>query len=185
MNIEEVIGTNLRRVREGRGQSQTEFGAALGEVLGSTWKPQTVSAAEKGRRQFVAADLVALAHALGVSVPTLLTPPSDVTTVTAGTVEVPASALTLLPFSDGETVDPRFLEWSFRGVAMGRKWIDEATKDARAALDRVDSATEFQRGRIEAVERALRGEALPESVTGGGEPEWATEDNAADDDGEG
>ncbi|AWD24953.1 helix-turn-helix transcriptional regulator [Micrococcus luteus] len=115
MNIEEVIGTNLRRVREGRGQSQTEFGAALGEVLGSTWKPQTVSAAEKGRRQFVAADLVALAHALGVPVPTLLTPPSDVTTVTAGTVEVPASALTLLPFSDGETVDPRFLEWSFRG----------------------------------------------------------------------
>lgn len=69
--LEAVIGENIRRMREGIELSQTELGQELGNLLGSTWSAQTVSQAEKGKRAFVAAEIVALAKVFGCSIPSL------------------------------------------------------------------------------------------------------------------
>lgn len=71
MKIEEVIGSNMRRVREERGLSQTDLGQAIEPHQGRAWSRQAVSAAEKGQRAFSAADLMALALVLDVSIPSL------------------------------------------------------------------------------------------------------------------
>lgn len=71
MKIEEVIGANLARLRDEKGMSQSQLGDAVAEHLGKPWSRQAVSAAEKGRRAFTAADLLALARTLDVSVPAL------------------------------------------------------------------------------------------------------------------
>lgn len=78
--LEEVIGENVRQRRDRLGYSQAQFGERMGFLLGATWKPQTVSAAEKGRRQFIAAELVTLAHVLNCRVQDLLDvdPPQQV-----------------------------------------------------------------------------------------------------------
>lgn len=62
--IEQVIGDNVKRLREGLGISQAELGEEVGVRLGTKWIPQTVSAAERGKRQFIAAEIVVLAHVL-------------------------------------------------------------------------------------------------------------------------
>lgn len=69
--LEEVIGENMRSMREGSQLSQTELGQELGNLLGNTWSAQTVSQAEKGKRAFVAAEMVALARVFGCSIPDL------------------------------------------------------------------------------------------------------------------
>ncbi|MFE5296402.1 helix-turn-helix domain-containing protein [Streptomyces sp. NPDC056632] len=69
VRIEEVIGRNLRQIREGKDLSQTDLGQAMEQHLGKPWSRQAVSAAEKGRRFFTAADLLGLARALDVSIP--------------------------------------------------------------------------------------------------------------------
>lgn len=75
--IEEVIGENIRTRRDQKGYPQAYLGERVGVLLGgSPWKPQTVSAAEKGRRQFIAAELVVIAHVLNCRVQDLLTPSS-------------------------------------------------------------------------------------------------------------
>lgn len=71
MKIEEVIGGNMRRVREERGLSQTDLGQAIEQHQGRAWSRQAVSAAEKGQRAFSAADLMALTRVLDVSIPSL------------------------------------------------------------------------------------------------------------------
>lgn len=71
MEIEKVIGGNMRRIREQRGLSQTDLGAAVGQHIGRSWSRQAVSAAEQGRRSFTAADLMGLSLTLDVSVPEL------------------------------------------------------------------------------------------------------------------
>ncbi|NHQ58873.1 helix-turn-helix transcriptional regulator [Micrococcus luteus] len=79
-SIEEVIGENVRHRREALNWSQAQLGERVGALLGVDWKPQTVSGAEKGRRQFIAAELVVLAHVLGCRVQDLVTvlPPQPV-----------------------------------------------------------------------------------------------------------
>lgn len=72
MKIEEAIGANMARLREEAGLSQKQLGEALGAYLGKTWTRQAVSAAEKGRRAFTAAELVSLALVLRTSMDFLL-----------------------------------------------------------------------------------------------------------------
>ncbi|KDN75245.1 hypothetical protein DF19_25160 [Streptomyces olindensis] len=69
MKIEEVIGANLQWIREDQEMTQSQLGEAVAEHLGKPWSRQAVSAAEKGRRAFSAADLLALALVLDVSIP--------------------------------------------------------------------------------------------------------------------
>lgn len=82
MRIEDVIGRWITEGREQTGMTQTQLGNRLGELLGKPWPRQAISAAEKGRRAFPAAELVAFAVALGCNVENLLEPPIDVQEVT-------------------------------------------------------------------------------------------------------
>ncbi|NUK87131.1 helix-turn-helix domain-containing protein [Streptomyces lunaelactis] len=74
MRLEEAIGRNVARLRETAGLSQAQLGTALAAYLGKPWSRQAVSAAEKGRRAFTAAELVSLALALKTSLDLLLLP---------------------------------------------------------------------------------------------------------------
>ncbi|MFF1743534.1 helix-turn-helix transcriptional regulator [Streptomyces mirabilis] len=75
MRLEEVIGTNIAERRSHKELSQTELGEALGQYLEKPWSRQAVHTAEKGRRAFTAAELIALALVLEVELPELLAPP--------------------------------------------------------------------------------------------------------------
>lgn len=64
--LDEVIGGNLRRLREEAGMTQDEVGRAL------DWSRASVAGAEGGGRQFTVPDLVHLAAWLGVPASELL-----------------------------------------------------------------------------------------------------------------
>lgn len=68
VKIEQVIGERIRELREGLGISQAE----LGNRLPLPWPRQAVSAAEKGRRAFAAAELANFATTLGVGIADLV-----------------------------------------------------------------------------------------------------------------
>jgi transcriptional regulator with XRE-family HTH domain len=69
VKIEKVIGANMQLIREDQDMTQAELGEAVAQYLGKPWSRQAVSAAEKGRRAFSAADLLALALVLDVTIP--------------------------------------------------------------------------------------------------------------------
>lgn len=69
MRVEELIGERLRQARELRDWTQQELGAALEPYLGRPWTRQAVSNAEKGGRDFGAAELLAFATVLRQHVP--------------------------------------------------------------------------------------------------------------------
>lgn len=64
MRIPEIVGRRVREARKDLGLSQARLGEALGDYLDKPWFPQAVSEAEKGRRNFTAEDLFALALVL-------------------------------------------------------------------------------------------------------------------------
>jgi transcriptional regulator with XRE-family HTH domain len=72
VKLEAVVGANVARLREHHRLSQAELGEELGKYLGKPWTRQAVSAAEKGRRAFAVAELIALAAALKSDVAELL-----------------------------------------------------------------------------------------------------------------
>ncbi|MEU3204249.1 helix-turn-helix transcriptional regulator [Streptomyces cyaneofuscatus] len=74
VKLEEVIGQKLAWLRRDRQMSQAQLGEALGQYLDKPWSRQAVNSAERGNRAFTARDLIALALALGASVPSLLYP---------------------------------------------------------------------------------------------------------------
>jgi transcriptional regulator with XRE-family HTH domain len=71
MRVEAAIGRQIARFRETRQMSLTQLGQTLGQYLDRPWSRQAVHQAERGRRAFTAAELTALALALGTSVPAL------------------------------------------------------------------------------------------------------------------
>jgi transcriptional regulator with XRE-family HTH domain len=75
VKLEEVIGVNIAERRAWMEMSQTELGEALGKYLEKPWSRQAVHTAEKGRRAFTAAELVALALVLETELPELMAPP--------------------------------------------------------------------------------------------------------------
>lgn len=75
MRLEAVIGANIVERRSQQELSQTELGEALGQYLEKPWSRQAVHTAEKGRRAFTAAELIALALVLDIELPELLAPP--------------------------------------------------------------------------------------------------------------
>jgi transcriptional regulator with XRE-family HTH domain len=77
MRVEDIIGQRIKDRRETMELSQEALGKLIGEQLGREWTRQAVSAAEKGKRSFVAAELLAIAYVLGVSVGRLLSPPAE------------------------------------------------------------------------------------------------------------
>jgi transcriptional regulator with XRE-family HTH domain len=61
MTVEELIGARIRMARQDAKLTQAALGKALARYLGKGWSHAAVSLAEKGRRDFIAAELVALA----------------------------------------------------------------------------------------------------------------------------
>ncbi len=74
MTVEEMVGQKVRDKRELVGITQEELGKDLGQFLGHEWSRQSVSAAEKGGRDWRAVDLIAVAQVLGTTVGWLTLP---------------------------------------------------------------------------------------------------------------
>ena len=72
--MKDLIGENIREKRNALGMTQEQFGRAVAELLNSTWSRQAVSAAENGKRDWRAEDLVAAAYVLGTSPAYLMQP---------------------------------------------------------------------------------------------------------------
>lgn len=82
MKIEEVIGLQVSRLRKSAGMSQAQLADELAPRLEKPWSRQAVNMAERGKRALSAAELAALALALGTDLVTLFTPwPGDTETV--------------------------------------------------------------------------------------------------------
>lgn len=73
MSVAEVIGNRIRHYRHRKDWRQVDLVGALRD-LGLGWTRQTITYVETGARSLTAAELVAVALALGVSVVELLDP---------------------------------------------------------------------------------------------------------------
>jgi transcriptional regulator with XRE-family HTH domain len=87
MTPSELVGRRIKQAREALKMSQKRLGEDLAEYLGIEWAPQAVSAAEKGRRRFEAAELLALGIVLKQPATWFLTPtPRDEIEMPSGRV---------------------------------------------------------------------------------------------------
>jgi transcriptional regulator with XRE-family HTH domain len=97
MRIEEVIGRRIRKARKLRHAdipSQAALGEKMAEYLGTPWSRQAVSYAEKGQRDFKAAELAALALSLKVPLVWLIEPPEGSTVeIAEGGPAIPSEAV--------------------------------------------------------------------------------------------
>lgn len=152
MRIEEVVGANVRRIREINDITQEEVGRKIGTVLGTEWTRQAVSAAEKGGRSFTARELIALAHVLGTSAGRLLQPP-------LGVDEVEVSEEFRLTRADLTSRSLPSLDEQKIWEAMLKTLHTLAQASAeRAKYDRVE--TEATRTLFDLVTTAIEGRAL-------------------------
>jgi transcriptional regulator with XRE-family HTH domain len=126
MRLEEAIGKKIKEAREERGWTQSTLGVGVLAVLGEAWSAQTVSAAEKGRRDFRAEDLFALAAILGRPVAWFYEVP-------VGTeIDLPGSVITV-----GNDEDPNFMtilpNTASQAMVAIRTWFGDAFKEAPEA----------------------------------------------------
>jgi transcriptional regulator with XRE-family HTH domain len=99
MNVSEIVGRRVRWAREERGLTQAALGQRVGELLGKAWFPQAVSEAERGRRQFTAEELLALAYVLDKPISFFFLPVDDRTSY-----EFPARTLRAAELLDGALI---------------------------------------------------------------------------------
>lgn len=136
-SVEEVLGAHLRRLREEKQLSLAEVGEGLGQYLGKAWSPQGVWQAEKGKRDFKLAQLIAFALVFDC-------PLSRLTTVAIPGVEL----------SDAHTITGRETAKLYAsGVASGLLGggLVEMDKELGAASRELESAVE----RIEAQRKKM------------------------------
>jgi transcriptional regulator with XRE-family HTH domain len=148
LTLNQVVAANINLYRQAAGITQRELGARVG------WSNVSVSEAERSRdgrihREFDAAELGALAWALGVPVVALfLPPPGDdgEGRYAAGSVTLDAAGLMsalVMPDSDDDTPPMQAYRERFNAAA-GRwldpewaaavaRWTGEDAPDARAA----------------------------------------------------
>lgn len=147
--IERIIGRNVTRARKAADMTQRELGEAVAPYLGTTWPPQTVSNVEGGRRAFAAAEVVALAHVLGVTPAALFFPPAAVDVVTVGDVNIARQELTSppgfvpspSPLNDirGECADLRDqLAYALDETSEQRKYVDSVAARLRSLVPVLD-----------------------------------------------
>lgn len=105
MRIEEVVGRRVAELRDTTEMSQQELGRRLGELLGRPWSRQAVSAAEKGRRAFTAAEILALAHVFEVPVARFYSPPLEAQSVRVGETGRLVSRSDVLPLTASTEVE--------------------------------------------------------------------------------
>jgi hypothetical protein len=81
VRVEELVGANIKAARERVGMNQPQLGEWLAPFLGKPLPRQAIHAAERGQRQFSAAELMAFALVLSVEVADLFRLPLDVEAV--------------------------------------------------------------------------------------------------------
>lgn len=80
--------------RRSAGMPQAELGRRLGDYLEKPWFPQSVSEAEKGRREFTATEIVALGAVLNRPLAWFFVPPDE------GSFELPNKTLSFDELAD-------------------------------------------------------------------------------------
>lgn len=145
MEIEKVVGGNVRRIREQRLRiTQEELGRRIGALRdGEPWSRATISAAEGGGRAFAVADIVTFAQALAVLPGALLLVPEDVSKVIVAGVEVNREDVQ----RPGDMADP---DAASERVYELTKGLAQIEADADAIRERVGVA-------FEAVASVVRG----------------------------
>lgn len=112
LTLAEVVGTNLRRIREQRGWLQDEVARRV-QRRGVSWTPSVVASIEAGGRGIHFSELVVAAAELGVAFDELMTGKGRV------------------GITDELTVDLSNFRAAVRGKAGGRRLLDDATADVR------------------------------------------------------
>jgi transcriptional regulator with XRE-family HTH domain len=153
VKLEEVIGDRIAVVRTERGMSQAELGAALAEHLDRPWSRQAVYTAEKGKRAFTAAELVALALVLEIEVPELMTP--DIRRMNE-IIELPSSALPAKRLT--ELVAPEAPETWERRANM------RTVADITPMLGGVIQTLQILKISLDAIQNGMEDEASPEEL---------------------
>ncbi|MET7900344.1 helix-turn-helix transcriptional regulator [Streptomyces sp. NPDC005355] len=97
MRLEEAIGWNIAQMRAQQELSQADLGEALGVYLEKPWSRQAVHSAEKGKRAFTAAELVAFSLVLQCELPDLLTPHGP---ARAGDIELPNGSVPAMKIAE-------------------------------------------------------------------------------------
>lgn len=149
--IEQVVGENVKRLREQRGMSQAELGEEVGMLLGSKWVPQTVSAAERGKRQFIAAELLVLANVLGCRVQYLFEA-QDLSSIRV------SDAFTYAPdFGaklDASGVDDEQLRWTYSKLQLTLRGLPHMTAALKEDLQKIEDVTRHASYLLELKDRA-------------------------------
>jgi transcriptional regulator with XRE-family HTH domain len=130
--IQEVIGERILLAREAHGRSQEVLGKQLAQYLGREWSRQAVHLAERGQREFVAAELVALAKCLGVHVAWLMVPAPTVSHVELKVGQSPDAAGAVIPARE---LEETFMAPGHLNKVRGIETLLQKQADARQALD--------------------------------------------------
>lgn len=111
--------------------SQEAFGEELGKLLGKPWPRQAMSHAERGRRNFTAAEIVALSVVIGCEVAELFRLPLDVEAL-----QMPGETLTRAQLIEaGQNVPgPDVVELRRRLAELAKS--AERARDTTADVDR-------------------------------------------------
>jgi transcriptional regulator with XRE-family HTH domain len=160
VRIGQVIGERVRAQREERGWTQAKLGEHVGSYLGQDWSRQAISAAEKGKRSFTAAELLTFADVLGVSISYLMTPPPEVDVIEIAP-GIDAEAATIVEaatsFRGTDSAEEKFTE-------TGRRFFQHLA-DLRRLLVQVQADMEAFVADLQAVHAARKDEgAEPAAV---------------------
>lgn len=119
MKPEEMVGRRVAEIRERLGMTQQQLGEDLEPLLGKSWPRQTVSSAEKGKRAFTAAELIALAIVLKTQANRLLIAPIEMEELEMpGGLFVGRDTLSAVLGYRGGDVDERFHAIAATGKAV-------------------------------------------------------------------
>lgn len=119
MKVEKIIGDRIREARTKLGWTQAQLGTHMLAMLGQPWSGQAVSQAEKGRRDFRAVDLVALAVALNQPIEWFFRPPEGTE------VELPGSIVTLNE-DNVFVIEPKTAEQT---MVLIREWFGQPKEE--------------------------------------------------------
>lgn len=163
MKPEQVIGRQIRAIREGQGMTQEDLGLRLGNLLARPWPRQAVSGAERGERAFTGAELLAIAHVLQTWIGALLMPPIEVEQVEMPSGAALARADVERTAFDPETrnVLPDAIEAVRKAAVRLNEGIARGVIELRELRDVYESLT---------INRTVPADAWAEDPDGSGEP---------------
>src|SRR3954452_11836691 len=157
MKPEEMVGQRILEIRERLGMTQQQLGELLGELLGKPWPRQTVSAAEKGKRAFTAAELVALAIVLRTQANRLLLAPMELEQLEMpGGVFVGRNAVSAALGYRGGDANERF-----HSIAATGKAVEAIRETARLTSERI-AASEKELETLKGLYEDLAERVFPE-----------------------